>query len=189
MTPRPDIVAIQEDATMASCARSSGSRSTRGSPSIKAISTTSSASSSSRTCCSWWIDADDGRPMTPLIRPMTFVPGDQARPRAAQGVPAQAGPDCDRRRRIRRDRGPGDHRRSARGDRRRDPRRVRRRVRAGRRRGQRVVRLQREGELRRGSRAPRCRDRARRVRDGRRLRPDAGWAACPRSARRSSSTA
>ena len=53
MTPRPDIVAIQADATMsASCARSFASRSTRGSPSTRRTSTTSSASSSSRTCCS-----------------------------------------------------------------------------------------------------------------------------------------
>ncbi len=62
---------------------------------------------------------------------------DQARARAPEGVPAPAGPDGDRRRRVRRHGRARDARGSARGDRRRDPRRVRRRDRAGRRRGQR----------------------------------------------------
>ena len=58
--------------------------------------------------------------------------GEQARVGAAEGDAAPAGADGDRRRRVRRDRGPGDGRGSARGDRRRNPRRVRRGERDGR---------------------------------------------------------
>ena len=100
-------------------------------------------------------------------------PRKQARARAAQAVPAPADADRDRRRRIRRHRRPRDDRGPARGDRRRDSRRVRRGVRAGRRRGRRPFRVQRQGGHRRSGPAPRRADRARRVRDGRRLPADA----------------
>ena len=53
---------------------------------------------------------------------------DQAGGGAAEGIPAPAGAVGGRRRRIRRHRGAGHDRGSARGDRRRNPRRVRRRV-------------------------------------------------------------
>ena len=50
------------------------------------------------------------------------------------------------------------------------------------------LRLQRQGELRRGARAPGCRDRAGGIRDRRRLRPDARRPCAGGRARRSSST-
>ena len=82
---------------------------------------------------------------------------DQARLGPAEGVPAPAGAVGRRRRRVRRHRGPGHARGPARGDRRRDSRRVRRRGRAGARRRQRRVRLQRQGGHRRAGRAARRR--------------------------------
>ena len=51
-----------------------------------------------------------------------------------------------------------------------------------------VVRLQRQGQRGRGARAPRRRDRARRLRDGRRLPAGRSSAACRTSGRRSRST-
>ena len=93
---------------------------------------------------------------------------DQEGARAAAGVPAGAGAERHRRRRVRRHRRPGHFRGSDRGDCRRDPRRVRRRGRAGRRRRPRRVRRQRQGR-RVGARAP--------VRRGRSSAPDSTrWA-------------
>ena len=94
---------------------------------------------------------------------------DQAGARSAQGVPAPPRADCHRRRRIRRHRRPGHRRRPARGDRRRDPRRVRRRGRAHRRRRERQVPVERQRARRRDGQPDEGHHRRRRVRNRRRL--------------------
>ena len=127
MTPRPDIVAIQADATLdelrALFREQEYSRipvykenldNILGIVFVKDLIQLTGAPGETHGDC--------GSGATGGVRA-----GDQAGPRDAQGIPAQAGPDGDRRRRVRRHRGPGDARRSARGDRRRDSRRVRRR--------------------------------------------------------------
>ena len=74
MTPRPDIVAHPESARRSAiCARCSASRSTRAFRSSRRASTTSPASSSSR-IWSRSTPRDDAAPITPLLRPAVVVP-------------------------------------------------------------------------------------------------------------------
>ena len=156
--------------------------------STRTASTTSPASSSSRIWSRSSSD-DDGRPITPLLRPAVVVPETKRVPELLKQFQRQQTQMRDRRRRIRRHRRARHDRGSARGDRRRDPRRVRRRVRADRRRGQRPLRVQRQGGHRRGRAAA-----ERRRSSAKGSRPSAAIccrtsAACRRSASASRSTA
>ena len=168
MTPRPDIVAIREDATVGDLRALFRRAGVLAVPGLQGqprqhrrlrLRQGSRRARHGRRCAADHAAAAAGGRRA----------GDQARAGAAEAVSAPADAVRDRRRRIRRHGGPRHDRRSARRDRRRDSRRVRRRVRADRRRGRRPLRVQRQGQHRRGGAAAERPDRARRLRDRRRL--------------------
>ena len=139
MTPRPDIVAIREDATIGDLRALFREQEYSRFPVFKDSLDNIAGFVFVKDLVA--LDAQRRRPADHAAAAAGGGrAGDQARARAAEAVPAAADADRDRRRRVRRHGRARDDRGPARGDRRRDSRRVRRRVRADRRRRQRPVR-------------------------------------------------